>query len=166
MKGPILVAYASRYGSTQEVAETIGVTLREHGLRADVRPAAEFEDLGEYGGIVLGGGIYMGRWHRDARGFVKHFARELGDLPVALFALGPVDDKPEPVAGAEKQFRNALDKLPVEPISTRLFGGVIDPQKLRFPLNRMPAADIRDWGEVRSWAGELAGRFDQAHALV
>jgi menaquinone-dependent protoporphyrinogen oxidase len=50
MRGPILVAYASRYGSTQEVAETIGTTLREHGLRVDVRPAAEVEHLREYGG--------------------------------------------------------------------------------------------------------------------
>jgi menaquinone-dependent protoporphyrinogen oxidase len=166
MKGPILVAYASRYGSTQEVAETIGATLRGRGLRVDVRPAAEVKDLGEYGGVVLGGGIYMGRWHREARAFVKHFAGQLAGLPVALFALGPVNDKPEHVAGAEKQFRTAVDKLPVEPFATHLFGGVVDPQKLRFPFNHMPAADLRDWAEVRAWAGELAGSVEPVKALA
>jgi menaquinone-dependent protoporphyrinogen oxidase len=157
---PILVAYASRYGSTQEVAESIASTLHAHMLHADARPAAEVVDLGGYAGVVLGGGIYMGRWHRDARRFVKRFEHELAALQVALFALGPVDDEPEHVASAEKQFRCALDRLPVAPVSTHVFGGAIDPQKLRFPFNHMPAADVRDWDEVRAWAGELAVRFE------
>jgi menaquinone-dependent protoporphyrinogen oxidase len=160
MVDPILVAYASKYGSTQEVAESIAATLRTQMLHADVRPAADVEGLGEYGGVVLGGGIYMGRWHRDARRFVKRFEHELAALPVALFALGPTDREPEHVASAEKQFRSALDKLPVEPFETHLFGGAIDPQKLRFPFNHMPAADVRDWDEVRAWAGKLAVRFE------
>jgi menaquinone-dependent protoporphyrinogen oxidase len=160
MAGPILVVYASKYGSTQEVAESIAATLRKQMLHADVRPAADVEDLGEYGGVVLGGGVYMGRWHRDARSFVKRFERDLTALPVALFALGPVDREPEHVESAQKQFRYALDKLRVEPFETHLFGGAIDPQKLRFPFNRMPAADVRDWDEVRAWAGELAVRFE------
>jgi menaquinone-dependent protoporphyrinogen oxidase len=159
MTGSILVAHASKYGSTQEVAESIGATLRRRGIHADVRPAEEVEDLGEYGGVVLGGGIYMGRWHSAARSFVKHFEDELAERPVALFALGPVDDDPEHVAGSEKQFDAALAKLPVEPLATHLFGGAIDPRKLRFPFNRMPAADVRDWDDVRAWATELAERF-------
>jgi menaquinone-dependent protoporphyrinogen oxidase len=57
MTGPILVAYGSKYGSTQEVAESIGATLRSRLLHADVRPAAEVDELGGYGGVVLGGGI-------------------------------------------------------------------------------------------------------------
>jgi menaquinone-dependent protoporphyrinogen oxidase len=166
MAGPILVAYASRYGSTREVAESIGATLRERLLRVDVRPVAEVEDLGEYGGVVLGGGIYMGRWHRDARRFAQRFEDELAALPVAVFALGPVDDEPEHVAGSEKQFQAALEKLPVEPFAAHLFGGAIDPRKLRFPFNHMPAADVRDWDEVRAWAEELAGRFEPAYELV
>jgi menaquinone-dependent protoporphyrinogen oxidase len=160
MADPILVAYASKYGSTQEVAESIAGALRSQMLHAEVRPAADVEELGGYGGVVLGGGIYMGRWHRDARRFVKRFEHELDALPVALFALGPVDDDPKHVASSEKQFRAALDKLPVEPFETHLFGGAIDPQKLRFPFNHMPAADVRDWDEVRAWAGKLAVRFE------
>jgi menaquinone-dependent protoporphyrinogen oxidase len=166
MAGPVLVAYASKYGSTHEVAEAIAATLRQHGLLVAVRPAGEVDDLGEFGGVVLGGGIYMGRWHRDARGFARHFAAELEDVPVALFALGPVDDEPEHRASSEKQFAVALDKLSFEPIATEVFGGAIDPRKLAFPFNRMPAADIRDWDAVRAWATELADRFQAAPSLA
>ena len=152
----ILVAYASRYGSTREVAEAVAATLRRHGLLTEVQAAEEVQDLGEYGGVVLGGGIYIGRWHGDARAFVKRFRRELAELPVALFALGPVDEQQKHWADTEKVFRAAVAKLPVEPIETRLFGGAVEPGRLPFPLNHMPAADVRDWDAVEDWADDLA----------
>jgi menaquinone-dependent protoporphyrinogen oxidase len=166
MKGTILVAYASKYGSTREVAEAIASTLRERLLRVVVRPAGEVDRLDEFVGVVLGGGIYMGRWHRDARGFAKHFEDELGRLPVAVFALGPTDDVPEHRTGSEKQFRKAVEKLPFEPVASGLFGGAIDPRKLQFPFNHMPAVDVRDWNEIRVWADEVAERFQSLPVLA
>jgi menaquinone-dependent protoporphyrinogen oxidase len=159
MQETILIAYASKYGSTHDVADAIAATLREHRLRVEVRPAGEVHDLSRYAGVVLGGGIYMGRWHRDARGFARHFAEALQGLPVAVFALGPIDDDPEHRQGSEKQFGAALEKLPFEPVATALFGGVIDPRRLRFPFNHMPAADVRDWDEIQVWATDLAPRL-------
>jgi menaquinone-dependent protoporphyrinogen oxidase len=158
----ILVAYASKYGSTVEVAAAIAGVLRRRASRVDVRAAAEVEDLGGYDAVVLGGGMYMGRWHRNARGFARHFADELEALPVAVFALGPVDDVPDHVAGAEKQFRRTVEGLPFEPVATALFGGVIDPSKLHFPFSHMAAADLRDWAAIREWALELADELSGA----
>jgi menaquinone-dependent protoporphyrinogen oxidase len=162
MTGPILVAYASRYGTTREVAEAIAATLRENELKVDVRPAGEVDDLGPYGGVVLGGGIYIGRWHRDARGFVRHFEEVLRRIPVAIFALGPVTEKPEDMAGSAKQLERNLARLPVEPFAVRVFGGAFDPANAGFPFNRMPAADVRDWDAIRSWAASVAERFERA----
>jgi len=159
MKGTILVAYASRYGSTREVAESIASTLRGRMLRVSLRPVEDVYHLEEYVGVVLGGGIYMGRWHRDARRFARQFEDELRGLPVAVFALGPTDDVLQHRAGSEQQFRKTLQKLPFAPIGSALFGGAVDPRKLHFPFNRMPAADVRDWDEITAWAGEIAERF-------
>jgi menaquinone-dependent protoporphyrinogen oxidase len=166
MTRPILVAYASRYGSTREVAESIASVLRERLVPTEVRPVGEVEDLDGYGGVVLGGGIYMGRWHRDARGFAGHFEDELRELPVAVFALGPIDDDPKHRAGSEQQFRRAVEKAHFEPVATALFGGVVDPRKLHFPFNHMPAADVRDWSEIREWADEVAERFQSLPVLA
>jgi menaquinone-dependent protoporphyrinogen oxidase len=159
MTETILVAHASKYGSTCEVAESIAAALRKRLLRVDVLPAADVGTLEGYTGVVLGGGIYMGRWHRDARGFARHFADDLCGLPVAVFALGPIDDVPKHRAGSEEQFRKAIEMLPFEPVASRVFGGVVDPRKLHFPFNHMPAADVRNWDEIRAWAGEVAERF-------
>jgi menaquinone-dependent protoporphyrinogen oxidase len=159
MMGTILVAYASKYGSTREVAESIASTMRGRLQRVDVRPAEEVDHLEEYVGVVLGGGIYMGRWHRHARGFARRFEDELRNLPVAVFALGPVDEVPDHRAGSEKQFRKAVEKLAFEPVASAVFGGAVDPRQLHFPFNHMPAADVRDWDEIRAWADEVAERF-------
>ena len=159
MTGTILVAYASKYGSTREVAESVASALRTRQLRVDVRPAGEVDHLDQYAGVVLGGGIYMGRWHRDARGFARHFEAELRELPVAVFALGPIDDVPEHRAGSEKQFRRAVEKLQLDPFASTVFGGVVDPRKLHFPFSHMEAVDVRDWDEIRAWADEVGKRL-------
>ncbi len=42
---PVLVAYATYYGSTQEVAEAVAATLRERGLEVDVQSMREVQTL-------------------------------------------------------------------------------------------------------------------------
>lgn len=149
----LLVAYASKRGSTQEVAETIADTMKSAGREVELRRAAEIEDLRPYEGVVLGGSLYFGRWHEDAARFMSKHRRELSKMPVAVFALGPKTAAPDELGESRAQLDKALLKVPeVEPRSVAVFGGVIDPTKLRFPLNRMPASDARDWNKIEAWA--------------
>lgn len=62
----VLVAYATKYGSTQEVAEAIAATLREGGVGVDIQPMRGVRALEKYGAVVLGAPIYLGKWHKDA----------------------------------------------------------------------------------------------------
>jgi menaquinone-dependent protoporphyrinogen oxidase len=157
MSKPILVAYATKRESTHEVAETVAERLRALGQEVDVRPAAEVGMLRPYGGVVLGGALYAGRWHRDARHFLATHRDELSKRPVAVFAMGPLKLEPADVHGSRRQLDRALAREPwLEPVSVAVFGGVIDPAKMRFPFTRMEAADARDWAAIRSWADGLA----------
>lgn len=152
----LLIAYASKHGSTQEVAEAIAAKVKSAGREVELRQAAEVEDLEPYEGVVLGGSLYFGRWHGDAARFLSKHRRELSGLPVSVFALGPQTAAPKDLAGSRAQLDKALKKVPeVEPRSIAVFGGVIDPAKLRFPLSRMPASDARDWDAVEAWADEI-----------
>ena len=73
---PLLVAYASKHGSTQEVAGAIARRLSKSGLEVELRCAADVGDLTPYDGVVLGGALYFGRWHQDAaRLLAKHRLR-------------------------------------------------------------------------------------------
>ncbi len=158
----VLVTYTTRYGSTQEVAEAIAATFREHGLKVEVQPASEVRTLEGYGAVVLGAALYAGQWHQDARRFLKRQRTALSERPIAIFALGPLSSAEKERQGSREQLEHALAKFPwLAPVAVELFGGVINPAKLHFPFNHMPAGDARDWTAIHAWAGKLAATFQR-----
>jgi menaquinone-dependent protoporphyrinogen oxidase len=87
---------------------------------------------------------------------------ELATLPVAVFGMGPMKMEPKEEADARKQVDANLKKVPeVDPVSVAIFGGVIDPAKLHFPFNKIPASDARDWDAIRMWAEALPAKLGQ-----
>ena len=92
MSDSVLVAYATRSGSTQEVAETVAATLREAGLHVDCQPLRSTRSLAGYRMVVLGAPLYMFKWHKDAFAFLSRHRSALEKLPIAAFALGPFND--------------------------------------------------------------------------
>jgi menaquinone-dependent protoporphyrinogen oxidase len=155
----LLVTYATQHGSTEEVAKSIAAQLRDADHDVEFLPAGSVDDLTSYDGIVLGGAIYMGRWHGEARRFVRRHHAALQRLPFAVFALGPLSLEEEDVASSRKQLDAALARLDVEPDLVRVFGGVVDPAKLHFPFTRMAKTDARDWEAINDWALCVALHF-------
>jgi len=156
MDGIVLVAYASRHGSTREVAEAVCESLQAEGMRAHLRPASEVRDLTGYGSVVLGGSLYVGRWHGSAHRFLRRHAGALEARPLAVFALGPIPKRgEEDWADSRRQLEAALRRHAVKPVLTEVFGGRIDPTHLVFPLSKIEAADARDWDAIAAWAASL-----------
>jgi menaquinone-dependent protoporphyrinogen oxidase len=154
----VLVAYGTKHGSTQEVAKGIAATLGAEGCEVTLRAANQVEDIDAYDAVVVGGSLYTGRWHPDARRFVSRHQSELARRPLAVFAMGPRTMADDDAAASRKQLDHALADFPeLEPVAREIFGGVVDPRKLHFPLNHLPASDARDWSAIRAWATEVAG---------
>lgn len=162
----VLVAFATKHGSTREVAEAVAEGLREAGLEVDVVPVSEVSALERYDAVVLGTALYMGRPHPDARRFLGRRRETLARRPLAVFAMGPKTLGEEDVAGARRQLDLALGKVPeLEPVATAIFGGVMRPEELRFPFSRMEASDARDWAAIAAWAREVARGFAAAGSV-
>ena len=154
MSDPILVTYATRYGSTQEVAEFVAERLRERGLEVDLQPMSQLHSLESCSAIVLGAPLFIGRWHKNAQRFLSRHRDALTGRPAAIFALGPTRPGKEEWEGAQSQLDQELARYPwLAPISSRLFGGKYDPAKLRStdkllaslpasPLYQAPASDM------------------------
>jgi menaquinone-dependent protoporphyrinogen oxidase len=154
---PVLVAYATKHGSTAEVAAEIADELRKRGLEVDLAAARDVEDVDGYSAVVVGGAIYMGRWHHDAQRFLGHHRRALADVPFAVFGMGPLTTSDHDVHESRRQLDRALGRVHgLMPAKVAVFGGVVDPAKLRFPFNRMEASDARDPDAIRAWADEVA----------
>lgn len=163
----ILVTYASRTGSTAEVAEAIGRTLSESGAQVDVLPMQEVNDLSPYQAIVVGSAIRKSKWLPEAIQFVRAHQGILIHRPMAMFtvcitlAMSNSEQYRAAVAGWVAPVR-AL----VKPLSEGLFAGMLDFSKLpvnwdtlklraTVALGIFPRGDHRDWHAIRAWAESL-----------
>jgi len=162
----VLMGYATRYGSTHEVAEKVAATLRESGLWVDVQLLRDVRSVANYTAVVLGAPLFMFHWHKDALGFLSRHRSALLDRKVAVFALGPVHEPHDEQEWTDSraQLDKELAKFPwLEPVAHGVFGGKYDPMSLRFPLKmfagKEQATDIRDWVAIRDWALSLSDRL-------
>ena len=154
----ILVTYATRAGSTAEIATTIAETMAARGYSVDLKPVNEKPDLTGYAAVVLGSAIRMGRWLPEAVDFVKAHQTTLNAVPVALFTvhmLNTGDDE----ASRTGRLAYLNDIRPLLPDAGEVyFTGAMDFKRLSF-LDRLIAKmvgaieeDRRDWGAIKQWA--------------
>ncbi len=169
MSNSILVAFATTYGSTQEVAERIADTVRSQGCGVDLLPVKQVRSLDGYHAVILGAPLYMFHWSKDALGFLSKQRAALAQKPIAIFALGPINNVEKEFQGAREQLDKELAKFPwLHPSAIEIFGGRMDPTKFRFPhnlipaMNKMPVSDIRDWAAIAAWASKMATQFQAA----
>ncbi len=162
----ILVTYASKRGSTAEIAEAIAETLRESGIEVDCMESGEVDDLAPYEAVVLGSAVYMKRWRGDAKHFLRKHSEELAKRPFWVFSSGPVGDPEEPEEPSWLEPPKIVRT--VEGLGARdhvVFGGRL-PLKPRGPIEKAmvkgtPAEfhDRREWGQIRAWATGIASRL-------
>lgn len=150
----VLVLYATRHGSTREVAEAVGAAATAAGASVRVEPAASFRGrLTDGDLVVLGAPLYSGRWHRDAHRFLKHHRAELDRVPVVVFGMGPRRDEEEAWQRSRSQLDRALARRPwFVPAAVAVFGGTDPPGK-----DRGDRRDLRDWAEIGDWARKVLG---------
>lgn len=160
-----LVTYASRYGSTAEIAARIGTTLTAHGLNVSVRPIGDVASLEDCGSVVIGAPIYSAEWPPDMIDFIHRHQAVLRALPVALFAvaLRLRDDS----AALREAVMGTIDvyRVMLAPVSVGLFAGALEYGKLS-PIVRLqiqtkglPEGDFRDWDAITRWADDLPPLF-------
>ena len=164
MSPRVLVAYGSKYGSTAEIAERIGDTLRAAGLTVDVRRASEVGDLAGYRAIVLGSGVYARRWTRDARGLLGRL--RAGERDVWLFSSGWIGKPPpNPTSLVSPRIHRAAKRLGAR--EHAIFGGRVPLEPSGFVARIMARAtpedqkDARDWGVIEDWAHGIAAELEK-----
>lgn len=161
MGDKILVAYASRAGSTGEVAEAIGEVLCDADAAVDVRLAKDVTDVSPYRAVVVGSAIYMGRWMSEAVKFVETHRDALSRVPVAYFTVClTMKDDTEENRRTVAAYLDPVREV-VQPVDVGLFAGRLDSSMLSFfyrliiKMMKQPEGDYRNWEAIRAWAGEL-----------
>ena len=166
MPEQVLVAYASKHGGTAEIAQALAAALRDAGVDAEARPAAEVTDLAGYGAAVVGSGVYAGRWAADARRFVRKHGKALRAMPTWLFCSGPTGGSPDAVAAARAAGPGVVDAsmrtIDVGARGYATFAGRVG-DGIGGPFERwVPKGDWRDFDQVAAWGRQIATELDEA----
>ena len=153
----VLVVYGSKNGGTAELARMVGKAFAERGWSAEVRPASDVLSVTGADVVVVGGALYMNRWHRDAVRFVKRHAAALRDLPVWFFSSGPLDDSARAGDIAMVPQVAAL-AASIEVDGHMTFGGRLNANAKGFIAKRMAKSSGGDWRDpqqVREWVHQI-----------
>jgi menaquinone-dependent protoporphyrinogen oxidase len=166
----VLVAYASKRGSTAEIAEAIAEELRECGLVVDCVPADQVATVEPYDAVVLGSAVYIKHWRGDARRFLRHNADGLSRRSFWVFSSGPVGEGSDEIEQGWVEPPRIVER--VEALGVRehvVFGGRVPTP----PKNRLERAlverttpkyrDCRDWREIRAWARAIGAALGARH---
>jgi menaquinone-dependent protoporphyrinogen oxidase len=174
----ILVAYASKHGSTKGIAERIAERLAGAGLKAEALPVEAVGDVNAYDGAVLGSALYMFHWLGDARSFARRNRAALAGKPLWLFSSGPIG--PDKVDKQGRDVRDVsgpreLDELrrTLRPRDHRVFFGAWDIRSkpvgfwermakiMPATKSSMPDGDFRDWANIDAWADGIAAQVSK-----
>ncbi len=148
-----LIAYATKGGVTEESAEIIARVLSDKfKLQVDTinirknRPP----DITEYENIIIGSGVRIGRWYKQALKFLKN---DFGAKKIAIFLSScEAGDPKNHDQAITKYIKKVLAKHPhIKPIATEAFGG-----RMKFFGK---GVDNHDADKVRAWAEELGKRL-------
>jgi menaquinone-dependent protoporphyrinogen oxidase len=183
----VLVVYGSRHGATRGIAERILEVLRTEGIGGEAADANDLRaDLPPADAYVIGSGVYMGSWLREAIGVIERNEAMLATRPLWLFSSGPLlgstpktsgggplEDALGPADGPGSGGRKKIEELSAitHPLDHRVFTGAFDPddpprtvgERLvrMMPTSKglLPPGDFRDWVAIEAWAREIAARL-------
>jgi menaquinone-dependent protoporphyrinogen oxidase len=160
MNQRVLVAYATRTGSTIDVAAAVGETLGARSFNVDVKPIKENPSTAGYQAVIIGSAVNGGQWLPEAVEYIKQNRQALNQVPVALFCVHIMN-----LENDEKSRKNRLAYLDavrslVRPVDEAFFAGLgMDPKDqsrfIRWVYRAFkigPEGDCRDWDKIRAWA--------------
>lgn len=162
-----LVAVASKHGSTREIGAWIADVLRARGIAVELVDADRVAGVAPYGAVVVGSGVYMGRWLGPARDLVTRDAEALRARPAWLFSSGPLGVGIDDDADATEGLR--LLEL-VGGRGHRVFAGRAVREEMGFGerailrMVKQPYGDHRDRAAVEAWAASIAEALAPAPA--
>ena len=174
----VLVAYASKHGSTKGIADFIGEKIRERGLQVDVLEVEQVKNVGDYDAFVIGSAVYMFHWMKEAAKFVSRNESILSTRPIWLFSSGPIGkemkdtkgrDFLDPLVSGPKELEEMSEQL--HPRDHQIFFGALYGNKLGFFYRQMrksaaireslPEGDFRDWQKVGAWSINIAHSLEE-----
>jgi menaquinone-dependent protoporphyrinogen oxidase len=161
MNHKILVTYATKTGTTAEIAKIIAEVLMEQGVQVELMAVNNVKSVSGYDAVVLGSAVRVGAWLPEAVKFVDQHRAALNQRPLALFTVHGNNRGGDETSRTNREAYLAAVRGKVKPRSEIFFDGQIDLERMSLVERMMTKAvkaeigDFRDWPAIRAWAAEL-----------
>lgn len=161
MSKRVLVGYATKNGSTVDVAKAIGEAIGKRGYAVDVKPLSSSPSVSGYDAVVLGSAVNGGQWLAEAVSYVERNARALSGLPVAAFAVHGMNAGDDEKQKAKRLAYLGAVRKHVKLADEGYFLGKLDDMGAiaRFAFKAFGGAgegDMRDWAKIRAWGEKVS----------
>ncbi|MEW6181447.1 MAG: flavodoxin domain-containing protein [Chloroflexota bacterium] len=161
-KDAILVTYATRAGSTAEVAEAIAYEIGQFCGRVDVAPVQRVRDLRPYWAVILGSPVRHARWLPEAMAFLSAQRATLRLRLMGVFQVCGVlcQDTPQNREAARQAYEEIRRTFPeFRPLEVGFFGGKVEEEAIPHleggSESEFMAGDWRNWEEIRNWGRKM-----------
>jgi menaquinone-dependent protoporphyrinogen oxidase len=164
MTTTVLVAFASKHGSTKGIAQAIGGAMHSHGCRVRVMPAGNVRSVDDFDVVIIGSAIYHDHWLWEGSRLLRRVRKELAGKPTWLFSSGPIGGTIQGEAliadgcgggvTAPAALLPALDGLVV--LDHAMFAGRVDERAGGLLERGVPRGDWRNFRQVSDW-GHMVG---------
>lgn len=174
-----LIAYASRYGSTQEIAQKMAEILQQENIEVELfnlsnTKSKDWPKLEGFNGILVGSGIRIGKWKKEGKKFLKHVKLSDFSNPVGVFvSCGDANEPDKREEAKNKYVIKIIEKVGINVSQFEAFGGMIDltdeSQYGKIMKKMLLAAakddpnliageknDGRDWNEIESFTKKFS----------
>lgn len=163
----VLVTYSSKHGATKEIAENISTILHDTGIDNVIEPVGNIPTVEAYRAVIIGSGVYIGSWRKEAKKFLMKHTNQLAKLPVWVFSSGPTGEGDTHKLTKGWLYPNNLEKImeKVKPEEIVLFHGALDKGKMSalesWIISNVgaPIGDFREWNEITLWAKSIAEKL-------
>ncbi|NDJ75008.1 MAG: flavodoxin [Chloroflexi bacterium] len=160
MNTRVLVTYATRFGSTSDISDTIAERLRAQGLDVELLPVQDVTALNGFGAVVIGSAVQYGTWLPEAVEFVTAHQDALNRVPVALFSVHIQNQGKDAASARQRHAYLDAVKPMLQPVDAVFFAGRFNRKGARELMPKwlarfMPPVDSRNWKRIRAWADGL-----------
>jgi len=182
----VLIAYGSRYGSTEEISQEIAKALENKGIGTQLidlkkTKSKEWPSLESFDGVLVGSGIKIGNWMKEPKRFLEKHKVELKkkEKLLGMFVSSGNASIPEKYQEAKTDYlEKVMTEIEIEADIYDAFGGVYDlskSSKMGFLMKKMVKMgikemveetgmkfdeneryDLRNWDQIRDFAEQFA----------
>ncbi|MBU6997861.1 MAG: hypothetical protein HXS41_06810 [Theionarchaea archaeon] len=169
MSKKVLIAYGSRFGSTEEIARKIGEVIVTEGVESelvDLRKTKKgrWPSPSNFDGVLVGSGIKIMKWTKEAESFLKvnsDYFKE-GGTPLGLFVscLSRVTEGEE---GGKEYLVKIMETLGIHAVLYEAFGAVLDfssSSRMDFLNKKMLRMGMKEASKEKGLVFDENGRND------